>query len=99
MLKLPILGSTYNLILVKPEQMSEQLRKQNVGGLCNKDDKVIFVDATREDVLHIARHEILHAFEFESEVDLNNMNDESIIDWFAYHYNSIHQAYIIAGLV
>lgn len=104
-----ILGSDYSIKFVPEEVLDER----GINGYCDESTKSIVVgifkpeegkledlDAYQKKVL---RHEIVHAFLFESgigecsgTVDSWATNEE-MVDWIARQHNKLHKAYDLAG--
>ena len=108
-----ILGTVWNIHIVK--EFPEHL-KENEGiatGLCNGFDKDIFVkdmsdcDCKNKEQLikNVMRHEILHAFLFESGLSENAgffscwATNEEMVDWFAIQSTKIYDVYLKLGLI
>jgi hypothetical protein len=90
--KVMILGTEYTII---PMQADDE-RKEDVGGFIHRYEPIIIIDYTldKEEIKHVLRHEIIHAFKYES--GLRNMevqNDEQQVDWMAIQFNKIMKVY------
>ena len=106
-MKVNILGTEWNIHIVKefPEHLKEH--EETATGLCNGFDKDIFVkdmsDCDCKDkeqlIKNVMRHEILHAFLFESGLSENAgfsgcwATNEEMVDWFAIQSPKIFAAY------
>ena len=102
-----VLGTKYTIHRLTPEKDAALC---NCDGYCDKTTKRIVVttqapgsDLGDFDVYgrKILRHEIIHAFLFESGLHENFMHqighDETYVDWFAAQYPKIKAAFIQAG--
>ena len=85
--KISILGTTYKIII---ENFGSNIRD----GYCNYVKKEIHVDSqcSKEYQKHILRHEIIHAFFFESGLE-NYNNDEKLVSWIAMQFDKIEKVY------
>lgn len=100
--KVIVLQEEYTIHIGKYDEMPDRIKKEHKGavGICNRFDKEIFVnECWNEDtgekgktewVRKTLRHELIHAFLFESGLGRNtelNINawaeNEEIVDWFA----------------
>ena len=106
-MKVNILGTEWNIHIVKefPEHLKEH--EETATGLCNGFDKDIFVkdmsDCDCKDkeqlIKNVMRHEILHAFLFESGLSENAgfsgcwATNEEMVDWFAIQSPKIFAVY------
>ena len=76
-----ILGAKYKVKIVKEE--NEVMREKGACGYVNIVDKIIYVldDETKDETL---RHEIIHAFMYESGIGIGYLfHDEPTVDWLA----------------
>lgn len=82
-MKISILGTDYKIIY-------ENFGRDNRDGYCNYVKKEICVDSqcSKEYQKHILRHEIIHAFFFESGLE-NYNNDEILVNWIAMQFDKI----------
>lgn len=112
-MKVNILGTEWNIHIVKefPEHLKEH--EETVTGLCNGFDKDIFVkdmsDCDCKDkeqlIKNVMRHEILHAFLFESGLSENAgfsdcwATNEEMVDWFAIQSPKIFAVYQNLGIL
>ena len=108
-----ILGTEWNIHIVKefPEHLKEH--EETATGLCNGFDKDIFVKdmsdcdcKSKEQLIkNVMRHEILHAFLFESGLSENAgfsgcwATNEEMVDWFAIQSTKIYDVYLKLGLI
>lgn len=105
--KINILGTEWNIHIVKefPEHLKEH--EETATGLSNSFDKDIFVkdmsDCDCKDkeqlIKNVLRHEVLHAFLFESGLSENAgfsgcwATNEEMVDWFAIQSPKIFKVY------
>lgn len=102
-----ILGTKYRIIETTPEKDAELF---NCDGYCDKSTKTIVItlptpDANLGDFAwyrrKILRHEIIHAFLFESGLHENFMHqmghDETYVDWIAAQFPKLKAAFIQVG--
>lgn len=110
-MKLDVLGTTYTVELL-PFYADAELAAENIAGYCNRFAKKIvisdyrsaseYTDADFENFqpieLSIARHEIIHAFIYESglsscaHVPPGWAENEEMVDWFALQWEKINAA-------
>lgn len=106
-----ILGTKYNLVFV-PED-NERLKKLGADGYADTTTKELCVayfepdDRSMADLdtyqRKVIRHEIIHAFFYESGLWNNSHDitswacDEEMVDWFAIQHSKIHKAFEDAG--
>ncbi len=106
-MKIDVLGTKYQIHEKTPEQDAELL---NCDGYCDKTTKTIVITKEGNDCSlgdfawyrrKILRHEIIHAFLFESGLHENFMHqighDETYVDWIAVQYPKLKAAFIQAG--
>ena len=107
-MKVNILGTEYTIIECSSEE--DSLLKR-IDGYCDKTTKKIVVTTAEPDCeledfdvyrRKILRHEIIHAFLFESGLHENmkhpsNGHDEEMIDWFAAQYPKIEKIFKEVG--
>lgn len=105
---LSVLGTIYT-VDVKTEK--EEPILSNCDGFCDKTSKRIVVRAKGDECeledfdqykRKVMRHEIIHAFLFESGIHENYKHDgfghdEFIVDWFAVQHHKITRAFAEAG--
>lgn len=102
-----ILGTKYTIRQLSPDKDAELL---NCDGYCDKTTKqIVITEKTPDSNLgdfevyrrKILRHEIIHAFLFESGLHENFAHqmghDETYVDWFAAQYPKIKRAFVQAG--
>lgn len=107
MKKVNILGSEW---MIEIHKRSDDSSLDNADGYCDKTTKTIVVIEKDGDLGNfevyqkkIMRHEIIHAFMFESglgecwEKADRWGQDETTVDWFAYQFPKIHKAFTEAG--
>lgn len=109
-MKVNILGTEYTVEFRKDDQKL----KENADGYCDTSIKLIVVDDFEPDEmskenldgykLQVLRHEIIHAFMFESGLDVNSCcfeggwaANEEMIDWFAIQSPKIFKAFKDVG--
>lgn len=99
-----ILGVNYT---VKFQSENEDYRLEELDGYTDFYSKLIVIEVSRAGTLHdineyhkkVLRHEIVHAFLYESGLDANShscqafADDEEIVDWVAIQGNKIHKAW------
>lgn len=111
--KINILGTEWKIHIVKefPEHLKEH--EETATGLCNGFDKDIFVkdmsdcDCKNKEQLikNVLRHEVLHAFLFESGLSENAgfsgcwATNEEMVDWFAIQSPKIFKVYSELGII
>lgn len=91
-MKINVLGSDYEMDV---KHVEEDSMLENVDGYCNNYAKQIVIrdksqmipgdsnqDAKRLRMEHVKRHELVHAFLFESGLD-DYSADETLVDWIA----------------
>ena len=106
-MEIDVLGTKYRIHEKTPEQDAELL---NCDGYCDKTTKTIVItkegnDCTLGDFAwyrrKILRHEIIHAFLFESGLHENFQHqighDETYVDWIAAQFPKLNAAFIQAG--
>lgn len=105
-----ILGTEYKLIF-KDVEDDEALKENNLAGYCDRDSREIVIRkqsdtiaGKREERASI-RHEIIHAFLFESglgfdwEHNTQTGHDETTVDWFAIQSPKIYKVYKELGVL
>lgn len=111
--KINILGTEWNIHIVKefPEHLKEH--EDTATGLCNSFDKDIFIkdmsDCDCRDkeqlIKNVMRHEVMHAFLFESGLSENSgftgcwATNEEMVDWFAIQSPKIFKVYSELGII
>lgn len=99
-----ILGVNYT---VKFQSENEDYRLKELDGYTDFYSKLIVIEVSRAGTLHnineyhkkVLRHEIVHAFLYESGLGTNShscqafADDEEIVDWIAIQGNKIHKAW------
>lgn len=107
-MKINVLGTKYQIIEKKKHQDSYL---KTCDGYCDKTSKKIVVIKQDDDFeiadfnsyqKQIKRHEIIHAFLFESGLGADWIHpefghDETYVDWFASQFPKIHRAFAEAG--
>lgn len=83
--KVSILGTTYKIELVDKSEL-----EPGIAGNCDQEEKIIRVDKDTRQFNAVLRHELIHAFFYESglgeEVDWVNENS---VDWIAIQFPKI----------
>jgi len=114
--KVNILGTEYSVFFVEkfPEHMSEF--EETSDGLCNFHNREIYVKIPKDkDITEIGkerltkknlRHEICHAFLFESGLSSNTYGQmgawaehEEMVDWFAIQSPKIYKVFLELGIL
>lgn len=99
-----ILGTEYQVLFRTPEDY-EDLQEDN-GGICDAEKKVIVMnsDTSSESSFHKSdlRHEIIHAYLFESGLSANWMHppmghDETYVDWVAIQFPKLLKTFTEVG--
>lgn len=101
-----IMGSRWKVVLTSPEQDS---RLKDVWGYCDWTIRTIVVCAERDEdtnlidfeklVNKVMRHEIIHAFMYESGLMENEVLDnDQRVDWLAYQYPKIKKVFETLGI-
>ena len=106
-MKINVLGTKYTVEQLSPEKDGELL---NCDGYCDKTTKRIVIAEQAPDSnlgnyevyrRKVLRHEIIHAFLFESGLHENfthdTGHDETYVDWIAAQYPKIKRAFVQAG--
>ena len=108
-MKVNILGTEY---LIEKKNRSEDEFLQKMDGYCDKTTKRIVVTKKDEECevgefevyqKSIIRHEIIHAFMYESGLDANFEHanqfghEETMIDWIAIQFPKLYKAFEAAG--
>jgi len=105
-LKINVLGTKYELFEKERNQDSNLLK---CDGYCDSTTKKIVVIKSDSEIgnfepyqKQVKRHEIIHAFLFESGLGADWFHpefghDETSVDWFASQYPKIHRAFTEAG--
>ena len=107
--KINILGTTYTILITDAEH---EPRLSNCDGFCDKTSKKVVItlepkDCNLDDWIvyknKILRHEIIHAFFFESGLHENLENrafgvPETIVDWFAVQFPKIKAVFELLGI-
>lgn len=103
-MKIDVLGTKYTIIVTTT---AKDRFLENCDGYCDKTTKMIVVKAEESDnelgnydeyLKKVKRHEIIHAFLFESGLHENFKHpgwghDETTIDWFAVQFPKLLQAF------
>lgn len=86
-MKVYILGTKYTIIY-------ENFGRDNRDGYVDIIHKIIHVDnrGSKEYMKHVLRHEITHAFFFESGLE-EYWNDEKLVSWIAIQFDKIQKAF------
>jgi hypothetical protein len=105
-----ILGTDYKIVM----DSDEKDMPDNADGCCDhsiKEIRIIKMDPTARNSLgdlseykkKVLRHEIIHAFLFESGLGCNFQHaeqfghDETMVDWFAFQFPKLKKAFSEAG--
>lgn len=101
-MKISVLGTDYDMQVKK---FSEDRKLSELDGYCNNYSKEIVIrdktemvqDDDREEskvirMEHVKRHELVHAFLFESGLD-NYSADEQLVDWIAIQTPKMNEAF------
>ena len=106
-MKINILGAEYE-VLYQTEEENSKLRENDA--ICELYTKQIILAKKPHDIMDFdnieeywkktLRHEIVHAFIFESGLSVNcNWNEELIADWIALQSSKLNEAFKQAGCV
>lgn len=102
--KIDILGTEYRIIYRTPEEY-EDLKEED-GGLCDSEGRVIVMNSkvSSESPSHKSdlRHEIIHAYLFESGLSFNWTHptfghDETYVDWIAIQFPKLLRTFREVG--
>ena len=102
--KIDILGTEYRILYRTPEEY-EDLKEED-GGLCDSECRVIVMNSkvSSESPSHKAdlRHEIIHAYLFESGLSFNWTHpqmghDETYVDWVAIQFPKLLKTFTEVG--
>ena len=99
-MKIDVLGREYT-ISIKDVDEDETLKKENLDGYCDNEDANIVIRKKEnpKNMNASIRHELIHAFLFESGLGFNwehntaMGHDETFVDWFAMQYPKIHKLF------
>ena len=102
-----VLGTEYTII---ESDRVQNTNLNNMDGYCDHSTKKIVIDTfqnqpgSMEDLdkyrNHVIRHELVHAFLFESGLGCESWaNNEEIVDWIAYQFPKIAKAFAIANVI
>ena len=108
-MRVDVLGTEYEILFLSRE---EDVFLKESDGYCDKSTKKIVVSTTNEELgdfetykKKIVRHEIIHAFMFESGLDCNWQHaeqwghDETHVDWFAIQAPKLFDAFKTANAI
>lgn len=102
-MKINVLGTKYE-VLVKKEADDPRLN-EGIDGYCDTSTKVCVVEEMKtadprakgnlpEYQKQVKRHEIIHAFLFESGLDTSSWGcNEEMVDWFAIQFGKLRKAF------
>ena len=106
-MKIKILGEEWT---IEERARAEDKELESCDGYCDKTDRLIVVGKKTDDCnlndfevyrKKVMRHEIIHAFLFESGIHENftpmGGHDETTIDWIAVQYPKLKRAFAAAG--
>lgn len=106
-MKINVLGTDYEIVFSSGKD--DELINDSCDGYCDKSAKKIVVTTDNEDLSDfvfyqkkILRHEIIHAFMYESGLDCNWHHadewghDETQVDWFAIQAPKLFEAFKLA---
>ncbi len=112
--RVSILGTTWKIEVKKAKECAGL---KGIGGFCDHTIKTIFIHKQhkhsqvdevydlRETERRNLRHEIVHAFFFESGLAYNSSDmrkwamNEEMIDWIAQQHEKLHRAFVEAGAI
>lgn len=111
-MKVNVLGTKYEIKYAG----DEEIRLENLDGYCDTSSKEIIVRIFEEDVLNqknlkevekaVTRHEIIHAFLYESGLNCNSnvpdgawATNEEMIDWMALQFPKMVNAFCEADCI
>ena len=103
-LKINVLGTEYSIIYRTPDEY-EDLEEDN-GGICDTEKKVIVMNSLTSPKSSMLksdlRHEIIHAYLFESGLSANWMHppmghDETYVDWVAIQFPKLLKTFTEVG--
>ena len=104
MKKVNILGVDYEIRFSKEQ---DDPRLKECDGYFDSTTQLIVVVDPDYDVMNkhdieaykrkVLRHEINHAFLYESGLDMRELSEETVVDWLAIQFSKIAKAYQIAG--
>ena len=118
-MKVNILGTEYTIVKRKKEEDNYLIEKQSIGYCDFRDKNIVILDFENDDRYkndsanslkgskkETLRHEILHAFFFESGLNDSALElegawsrNEEMIDWFAIQSPKIYKVYEQLGLL
>ena len=109
-----ILGQKWKIVVIKAKECPDL---KNLGGFCDNTVKALYIRKQhehshanecydlREYERGCLRHEIIHAFLYESGLAHNSCSarkwamNEEMVDWIAQQHEKIHAAFIEAGAI
>ena len=105
-IKIKILGTEYEI--VQKDRSEDPLLEEREGYCDNSVKKIVICNikkerGSKEDLKtvkrKILRHEIIHAFFFESGLDVNSEwgSDETLVDWIALQFPKMEKVFKAAG--
>ena len=100
-MQIDVLGTSYS---IRQSNKVENLNLEDADGYCDHSVKSIVIDTFKdspgslEDLdeykKQVIRHEVIHAFLFESGLDTNSWaRNEEIVDWFAIQFPKLLKAF------
>ena len=107
MTKVDVLGTEYT---IKQTNKYEDINLENCDGYCDHSTKTIVIDTFKDspDSLkdlesykkQVIRHELIHAFLFESGLDCNSWGkNEEIVDWIACQFPKLMKAFKMTDIL
>ena len=102
-----VLGTKYTIL--ESNKIADPILEGN-DGYCDFTTKTIVIDTFRESPnsvkdlasykMQVIRHELVHAFLFESGLDSSSWaNNEEIVDWIANQFPKLHTAFVQCNAV
>ena len=100
-MQVDVLGTSYS---IRQSNKVENLNLEGADGYCDHSTKTIVIDTFKdspgslEDLdeyrKQVTRHEVIHAFLFESGLDSSSWaRNEEIVDWFAIQFPKLLKAF------
>ena len=92
--KIMILTTEWTIKYVKEKDYKTEL--EDAYGFCYYYKPIILIEESisKETIKHVLRHEIVHAFRYESGLKASpNISDEQYVDWIATQFTKIYKVY------